>query len=152
MLYKDLKVKELYASIPDTEIIAKLFETGLKIGSCQLAVSAMEELMLRGDTDIIAAKLQSASDKGQLQLGNSLTGLIARSLVECREDPILHRYGRALFRGHGYEGVIKWMRTPEAEAMFQSEKQPQRESQTQQVQDPRKIVVNDPTSVWLDVT
>ena len=119
MLYKDLKVKELYASIPDTGIIAVFFETGLEIGSSQLAVSAMEELMTRGDTDIVATILQSAADKGQLQVGKSLTGLIARSLAEYREDPILHKYGKALLRGGGKEGILKWMNSPEAARLFQ---------------------------------
>lgn len=122
MLYKNLSVKELYSSIPATTIIAQFFETGLEIGSSQLAVSAMEELMIRGDTDIIAAKLQSASDKGQLKLGTSITGMIARSLMECREDPILHRYGKIVQRGGGSEGIFKWMQTPEAEQMFQGER------------------------------
>lgn len=121
MLYKNLTVKELYASIPATKTISQFFEIGLEIGSTQLAVSAMEELITRGDTDIVANMLQSASDKGQLQLGTSITGMIARSLAEYRGDPILYKYGKALFRGEGSEGIRKWVRSPEAAKMFKNE-------------------------------
>ena len=132
MLYKNLSSKELYASIPDAKIIAKMFETGLEIGSSQLAVSAMEELMFRGNTDIIATKLQSAFDKGQLQLGNSLTSMIARSLVEHREDPVLNRFGKTLLRGQGSEGPLKWFHTPGAKSLFGGEELPkQQETESQ---------------------
>ena len=120
MLYKNLSVKELYASIPDAKIIADFFEIGLEIGSSQLAVSAMEELMFRGNADIIIAKL----NKSQLRPGNSLTSMIARSLVEYRENPILHKYGKALLQGHGSEGILKWLHTPREEDLSLSEKSP----------------------------
>ena len=109
MLYKNLTVKELYASIPDANLIAKFFETGLEIGSTQLAVSAMEELMIRGDTDTIVTILQSASEKGQLKIGTSITSMIARSLMEYRENPTLCKYGKALSKAKGNEGVPEWI-------------------------------------------
>lgn len=118
MLYKNLAVKELYASIPATSIIAQLFETGLEVGSTQLAVSAMEELMIRGDTDIIATKLQSAADKGQFKLGTSIAGMIARSLIDFREDAILHKYGKAVLNGEGTEGPLAWLSSDGAAKYF----------------------------------
>lgn len=113
MIYKDLKVKELYASIPETKLIVDLFNTGLEMGSTQLAISAMEELIIRGDTDYIAQGLDSAFKNGNLKLGTSMCSMVARSLVEgCREaDPFLARYGKALFKGEGGNGPFGWAKT-----------------------------------------
>lgn len=100
MLYKNLTVKELYASICATSIIEEMFVTGLKIGSTQLAISAMEELIIRGDTDIIQRGLDSAFKEGYIKIETSMSSMIARSLSEsCREtDPFLQRFGKFLFR------------------------------------------------------
>ncbi len=158
MLYKNLTTKELYSSIPATSIIAQFFEIGLEIGSAQLAVSAMEELMVRGDTDIIATKLQSASDKGQLRPGTSITGMIARSLVENREDPILHKYGKIVLRGGGNEGIFKWIQTPEAEQMFQSERLTDKKNvllakqellQQQEAKNERRVLTDNSAHDWV---
>ena len=110
MIYKDLRVKELYASIPNPLLIASLFKEGMKMGSTQLAVSAMEELIVRGDTDYIAKELNFAFERGYIKIGTSMCSMIARSLVEsCREaDPILARYGKALFKGEGEKGPSDW--------------------------------------------
>ncbi len=119
MLYKNLSTRELYASIPDTNIITVFFETGLKFGSTQLAVSAMEELMIREDTDIIAAVLQSAADTGKLVPGTPMAGMIGRSLKEsCRHDPLLQKYGIALLKGEGGKGPFKWAKSGEATKYF----------------------------------
>lgn len=101
MLYKNLLTKELYASIPSTELIAELFEKGMKMGSTQLAVSAMEELILRGDTDLVFYGLEKAFDteNGYVKLGSSMSSMIARSLIESNRetDPILRRFGKGIF-------------------------------------------------------
>ena len=100
MLYKNLTAKELYASIYATSIVEEMFMTGLKIGSTQLAISAMEELIVRGDTDIIQRGLDSAFKEGHVKIGTSMSTMIARSLSEsCREaDPLLQRFGKFLFK------------------------------------------------------
>ena len=100
MLYKNLTAKELYASIYATSIVEEMFVTGLKIGSTQLAVSAMEELIIRGDTDIIQCGLDSAFKEGYVKIGTSMSTMIALSLSEsCREaDPFLQRFGKFLFK------------------------------------------------------
>ena len=119
MLYKNLSTRELYASIPDTGIVTSFFETGLKFGSTQLAVSAMEELIIREDTDIIAAVLQSAADTRKLVLGTPMAGMIGRSLKEsCRHDPLLQKYGVALLKGEGEEGPFKWAKSGKAAKYF----------------------------------
>lgn len=122
MLYKNLLVRELYASIPATSIIAWLFKTGLEIGSTQLAVSAMEELIVREDYDIIAAELQSAAKAEKLKYGTSMVSMIGRSLMEsCRNDPLLHKYGKALLRGQGEEGPFNWVQSDEAAMYFKND-------------------------------
>lgn len=100
MLYKNLTAKELYASISATSIVEEMFVTGLKIGSTQLAISAMEELIIRGDTDIIWRGLDSAFKEGHVKTRTSMSTMIARSLSEsCREvDPFLQRFGKFLFK------------------------------------------------------
>ena len=100
MLYKNLTARELYASIYATSIIEEMFVTGLKIGSPQLAISAMEELVVRGDTDIIRRELDSAFKEGHVKIKTSMSTMIARSLSEsCREaDPFLQRFGKFLFK------------------------------------------------------
>ena len=100
MLYKNLTAKELYASIYATSIVEEMFVIGLKIGSTQLAISAMEELIVRGDTDIIRRGLDSAFKEGHVKIGTSMSTMIARSLSEsCREaDPSLQRFGKFLFK------------------------------------------------------
>ena len=119
MLYKDLSTKELYASIPATSVIAQLFKTGLEIGSTQLAVSAMEELIVREDYDIITAVLQSAADTRKLILGTSLASMIGRSLKEsCYHDPLLQKYGIALLKGEGEDGPFKWVKSGKAAKYF----------------------------------
>lgn len=101
MLYKNLLAKELYASIPSTKLIAELFEKGMKMGSTQLAVSAMEELILRGDTDLVFCSLKEAFDteNGYVKLDSSMGSMIARSLLESDRgsDPILRRFGKGIF-------------------------------------------------------
>ena len=61
MLYKNLTVKELYASIYDTQTIESFFLKGLEKDNDRLAVSAMEELILRGDTDKVIEGLKRLS-------------------------------------------------------------------------------------------
>ena len=122
MLYKNLSIRELYASIPATSIIAWLFKTGLEIGSTQLAVSAMEELIVREETDLIAEELQSAADAGKLVPGTSMACMIGRSLMEsCRNDPLLHKYGKALLRGQGEEGPFEWVKSDKAAMYFKND-------------------------------
>ena len=114
MLYKNLTVKELYASIYATSIIEEMFITGLKIGSTQLAVSAMEELIIRGDTDIIQRGLDSAFKEGHVKIGTSMSTMIARSLSEnCREaDPLLQRFGKFLFKAKTNDPFTEFVNYP----------------------------------------
>ena len=103
MLYKNLTVKELYASIPATSIIESLFRTGLEMDNDRLAVSAMEELILRGDTDKVCHGLKEAFERGDIKVKTTTATMIARSLSEsCRGvDPFLHEFGKFLFRAEG---------------------------------------------------
>ncbi len=99
MLCENLTAKELYASIGGISIVKDMFATGLKIGSTQLAISAMEELIVRDYTNIILRELDSAFKEGHVKIGTSMSTMIARSLLEsCRETPYLQRFGKFLFK------------------------------------------------------
>lgn len=76
----------------------------------RLAVSAMEELFNRGDSDTIVEVLNKAFASGWMVKGSTLVNLIARSLSESarNEDPILHHYGRAL--PHEFRSPSEWIR------------------------------------------
>ena len=100
MYTENLTVKEMYASIKSTDFIAELFEKGLAMNNDRLAVSAMEELLLRGDSDLIVEALNKAFASGWIVKNSPLVALIARSLFENagEVDPILQHYGKGLFR------------------------------------------------------
>ena len=83
MVFKNLTAKELYASIPSTPTISQFMKTGL--GSTQLAVSAMEEFLIRGDQEKIHENLIWALTRGCLKPGTSMSSLIARSLIESHD-------------------------------------------------------------------
>ena len=111
MLTKNLTTKEMYASIPVTKFVVDLFEKGLEIHNDRLAISAMEELILREDTDFIAYSLNRAFEKGQISRGSTMVAMIGRSLKEgCRDvDGVLCLYGGALLRGD-FEGPLDWVK------------------------------------------
>ena len=151
MLCRNITVKELFASIPDSDYIAYFFDLGLAIGSSQLAVSAMEELMVRSDTITVITVLQLASENGGLQLGTSITTMIARSLSEYREDPILCRYGKALLKGEGGEGIMEWIKKPETAKLFRDEQQALWETiQAEKAKDRRATLCNNSYAEWME--
>lgn len=121
MLYKQLTVKELYASIPVTSIIESFFRTGLEIDNDRLAVSAMEELILRGDTDKVCHGLREAFERGDIKAKTTTTTMIARSLSEsCRGiDPFLHKFGKFLFKAKGPDPFREFVESGAGKDAFQ---------------------------------
>ena len=121
MLYKQLTVKELYASIPATSIIESFFRTGLEIDNDRLAVSAMEELILRGDTDKVCHGLREAFERGDIKAKTTTTTMIARSLSEsCRGiDPFLHSFGKFLFKAKGLDPFREFVESGAGKDAFQ---------------------------------
>ena len=101
MYTKNLTVREMYASIGSTDFIVTLFKEGLTMNNDRLAVSAMEELLHREDSESIVECLEDAFRQQQIAAGSSLVNLIANSLSDgAREiDPILCNYGKGLIRG-----------------------------------------------------
>ena len=96
MLYKNLTVKELYASIYDSQTINFFFIKGIEKENDRLAVSAMEELIIRGEYDLVLAGLNWGIEKGYITPGTTMSSMIARSLTESgrNADPFLLRLGR----------------------------------------------------------
>ena len=115
LLFKNLTVKELYASIPDTSVINSLFLEGLRENNDRLAISAMEELILRGDTDLITEGLDNAFKNKEIRINTTMSTLIARSLTEsCRGvDPLLQRFGKSLFRAKTDDPFKELFEAPE---------------------------------------
>lgn len=109
---KMLTVKEVYASIFETSVIDEFFRKGLELDNDRLAISALEELILRGDTDLIVYSLNQAFEKGQIKKGSVVLSLLARVLsTECRKaDPYLGRYGKTLLQG-AFMSPSEWART-----------------------------------------
>lgn len=93
MLFDDLKIREVYATFSDLEIIKDMMKTGLETGCPQLAVSAMEEFIVRNRSDIVRDELGIAFRRGYAKVGTPMRTTIARSLVECKTDPFLKKFG-----------------------------------------------------------
>ena len=122
MLYTNLSAKLMYASIPNRAIIEKLFATGLEIGSTELAVSAMEELISRGDTVNILGILDSAFKEGHVKIETSMSGMIGRSLSEsCRgNNLLLQRFGKFLYRrAKTNDPVDEFLADPDEKSFFE---------------------------------
>lgn len=120
MLCTEITAKEVFDLITSTELITLLFETGLETDDgAPLAVSSMESLIIRGDTDTVAKVLQSAADARKLVPGTSMANIIGESLTKsyCK-DPFLNKYGEALSRGEGGEGPFKWVESGKATTYF----------------------------------
>lgn len=98
MIYKTLTTKELYASIPRTETISQMMRDGIEQGSTQLAVSAMEELIRRGDTNLVSENLDIGLKNQQLKPGTSIYIMIANALMEDRSNQLLYELGKNLLR------------------------------------------------------
>ena len=112
MLYKNLTVRELFATMYATQDVVELFEKGLRRNNDRLAGSAMEELIRRGDTNLIVKVLDDfyEEDEGKYILEASETlFVLMRDLADsCRkEDALLGIYaGEGV---HSY-GPTEWIR------------------------------------------
>lgn len=84
-IFKNLTVKELYSSIPAKETISQFMRNGLEQNSTQLAVSAMEELLLRGDEKTVHENLAWAIEEGFLKLNTPMSSMISRSFLESHD-------------------------------------------------------------------
>lgn len=113
MLYKDFTIKEMCANIFVTKTVNELFKNGLEIHDSRLAIPALEELIRRGDTDIIAKSLDQAFDNGWLTKENPFSMVIAASLfINVKDiDLILFEYSKDFLCGEFGAGPSAWVRT-----------------------------------------
>lgn len=113
MLYRDFTVREMCESICVTKTVNELFKNGLEINDGRLAIPALEELIRRGDSDIIAKSLDQAFDKGWLTREHSFTMVVEASLfINIWDvDPFLFEYSDDFLRGAFYGGPSAWVRT-----------------------------------------
>ena len=112
----NLTLEEMYKNIYCSDHIAKLFKMGLEIDNYVLAVSAVEELIVRGDLDLIVETLNWAFDERKCSIGeNTALTRVARTLLNkkrelCELDPLLFRYLELLVYG-GFTGPLEWITT-----------------------------------------
>ena len=111
MYTRNLTVKDLYATIYRTRTVVTLFRIGIEDSNAYLAASAMEELMLRGDSELIVETLNWAFEEGKIDEESPLVTLIAKSLNDsAREfDPFLRSYGEFLLHD-GFAGPSEWIK------------------------------------------
>ena len=88
MIYKNLTTHELYSSISDFSIISEMMKNGIKIGSTQLAVSAMEELLKKGLEDTVIEILTKAYKDKELKVGSPMFSMVTTSLTEDRKKNV----------------------------------------------------------------
>ncbi|MDO4753213.1 MAG: hypothetical protein Q4A36_03220 [Candidatus Saccharibacteria bacterium] len=109
MLYKNLTVRELLATLPMTEDIVEFFDKGLRRGNDRLAGSAMEELIRRGETGLIVETLDKFYKGSYTNKSDSTLFVLMADLAEsCREeDALLGNYA-----SHGIQdcGPTEWIR------------------------------------------
>lgn len=111
MYTKNLTVVELYASFPQEATIAEFFEQGIRLENDRLSVSALEELIRRGELDLIVDELDWAFSCANMANQPGTVSLIAGTLRDsCRElDPMLCHYGKYLWTGF-YIGPTQWLK------------------------------------------
>ena len=68
MMYKNLTVRELFASMPLTKDIVEFFDKGLRSNNDRLAGAAAEELIRRGETDLIVCSLDEFYETEDYQM------------------------------------------------------------------------------------
>ncbi len=110
MLYKNLMIKELYATMPMTEDIVEFFDKGLRRGNDRLAGSAMEELIRRGETGLIVETLDRFyEDPEAVDKYKDTMFMLMRDLSECcrKEDALLGCYAS---RGVQNCGPTEWIK------------------------------------------
>jgi hypothetical protein len=116
MLYMNLSTKELYTSMT-TKMVEKLMKLGLEAKNERLTISAMEEILCRGDSDLVVKILNQAFkdkvfEQEDLISENLLLFMIARSLFDStRElDPMLYLYSKAVIREGIFMSPTEWIK------------------------------------------
>ena len=99
-LFESIGIEEFYASITDPQYIAEIYAKGLKEKNAILAITAQNELVKRGDVDLVITELKKAFDEKSFEVNTTFTQLVATSLIGIgRLDPFLRRIGKVLLSG-----------------------------------------------------
>ena len=69
-----------------TPIVIKRFQRGIENGNEVMAVAAMEELLHRGEADIIVSTIITAIEKKQIIIGSPMAKAISCSLMSERNN------------------------------------------------------------------
>ena len=89
-----------YQDEPATSVIAAEYRAALENQLSVSAVATQEELLKRGDVDMVADALVNAAKEGLLQLQTELSERIANSLRRGAQDldPGLARFGKYILQ------------------------------------------------------
>ena len=97
MLYRNITMGELFDNTPYTETVNLFFTEGLRTGNHLLAISAMEELIRRGDIGLVEEGLNKACENGEIKVNSTTSKTIARFCAEDDiDDAFLRRFGKYL--------------------------------------------------------
>lgn len=109
MMYKNLTVRELFASMPLTKDIVEFFDKGLRSNNDRLAGAAAEELIRRGETDLIVRSLDKFYAEEDYQMHQATLFAVMVDLAEsCRgEDVLLGMYAHC---GISPYGPTEWIK------------------------------------------
>lgn len=124
MLCRDLTVEELFGSIPSTEIIKYLFEIGLQHVENYLAVTAMEELIKRGEYDEVFNDIAAAFEVGRIMMGTTTSRLFAKSLIDASQNrkPFLFWLGHFIMRAKLGQSIDDFIESDELQKALAEER------------------------------
>lgn len=81
MLYKNLKVRELYSTM-EYDMVMLLLREGLKSQNDRLAGSAAEELIRRGYGEIVKEEIKKSIHKDDVKQGTAFVSMMGAMLSE----------------------------------------------------------------------
>lgn len=111
---KNLTIRDLMNSIPSTQRIQEFLEEGISTQNPMMAIPAMEELLRRGDLDIVMDILERIfySEEEGIIKNSSFAVLLASAMAEAdgRTCAFVRAYGQSLLKGV-WLSPVKWFVT-----------------------------------------
>lgn len=104
MMYSNFTLKELYRTWQSNRI-AEFFEEGLKLNNEPMAVTALEELTRRGESNLTYPPLKKAFENGQVSLATQFSVTLGNTLtIAGNRDHLFAELGKA-FRYYNIPGT-----------------------------------------------
>lgn len=94
MMYSNFTLKELYRTWQSNRI-AEFFEEGLKLNNEPMAITALGELVRRGETTLIYSPLKKAIEEGQISLATQFSVTLGNTLtIAGKRDHLCAELGK----------------------------------------------------------